>query len=156
MFGSKSAPLNFSRFPAWCCAALAVAYGVPASHCVDDMISIERLSTIGSGRTSWLLFARLCGCLVSMEKSPPPSPTFTVIGVVLDVRNYPSGEIIIKVTQRRLEVLTETIINILKKDTLLSGEAASLSGKLGFTITVAFGRVGRARIRPTPQGVVAV
>ncbi len=41
VFGGSSSPLNFARYPAWMCEALAVYFSLAASHCVDDMIGID-------------------------------------------------------------------------------------------------------------------
>ena len=143
VFGSKSAPLNFSRFPAWCMQVLAVAWAIAASHCVDDVISIERESTAFSAREAWLLLASCCGWLISMEKSPAPSARFLVIGVLLDLGNFT-----LSVSQKRIQSLEVLIRDILLSKKLPSGQAASLSGKLGFTLCATFGRIGRARMRP--------
>ena len=148
VFGSKSAPLNFSRYPAWCMQVLAVAWAVAATHCVDDVISMERTSTVQSAREAWLLLASLCGWLVSLEKSPLPSVRFTVIGVYIDLKNFTA-----MVTQRRIEALKDMIDTIIGSKRLSSGQAASLSGKLGFAISATFGRVGRARMRPLQESV---
>ena len=64
---------------------MAVIFTVPLSHCVDDMISVERETTAPSARQAWLLFASLCGWLLSMEKSAEPSALLNVIGVTLDL-----------------------------------------------------------------------
>jgi hypothetical protein len=40
------------------------------------------------------------------------------------------------------------LAKILQANRLLSGEAASLAGKLGFSVWSAFGKIGRAQIRP--------
>jgi hypothetical protein len=53
---------------------------------------------------------------------------------------------LVSVTEKRLEALA--IRRILIAKILGSGQASSLAGKLGFTITAAFGRVGRAKLRP--------
>lgn len=146
LFGSKSAPLNFSRYPTWCCEVMAFIFAVPMTHCVDDMISVEREDTAASARQAWLLFAELCGWLVSMEKSPPPSALLNVIGVILDLRSFPAGEIFVRISNKRVTTITDTISMILKEGVLGCGQAASLAGKLGFTISATFGKVGRARI----------
>lgn len=52
------------------------------------------------------------------------------------------------VTKRRISSLKSVIVTILSKRILGSGEAASLTGKLGFTLSSFFGKVGRCRIRP--------
>ena len=53
-----------------------------------------------------------------------------------------------KVTARRIEQLTKTIRMIKSSGKLGSGDAASLTGKLGFTLCATFGRFGRAKLRP--------
>ena len=148
VFGSKNAPLNFSRFPAWACEVHASLLGIPASHCVDDVISIERLSTTAAGRECWLVFTKLCGWKISLEKSPPPSQMFKVIGVSIDLRRNNGSPMTVMVTKRRLQSLSSLIKDIIVKNALTSGVAASLAGKLGFTISATFGRIGRSQIRP--------
>ena len=89
VFGSRSAPLNFSRFPAWCCQVLGRAWAIPMTHCVDDMITVERLATAESSREAWLTFAELCGWLVAMDKSPLPDVKFAAIGIIMDLSRFP-------------------------------------------------------------------
>lgn len=148
LFGSKGAPLNFSRFPAACCQWMACLFAVAMSHCVDDVISLERALTAASGRDCWLRFAELCGWKISREKSPPPCDHMPVIGVMLDLRSLPDGNAFVAVTKKRLQALEASIRSVLLSNTLGSGYAAALAGKLSFTITAAFGRLVRARIRP--------
>ena len=88
------------------------------------------------------------GWLSSLEKSPAPSQRFVVIGVCLDLRPWPVTDPLVSVTEKRVQALETTIRKILIAKILASGQASSLAGKLGFTITAAFGRVGRAKLRP--------
>ena len=69
LFGGSSSPLNFSRYPAWMCEALAVLFAVPASHCVDDMIGIDPADIVMTGWNAWRHFAKISGWEVSDEKS---------------------------------------------------------------------------------------
>ena len=64
VFGSRNAPLNFSRHPAWACQVMASLIAVPMTHCVDDVIVIEDTDFIDSGREAWFC---IMGLLV--EKS---------------------------------------------------------------------------------------
>ena len=50
LFGGKSPPLNFARFPAWTCQVVAVLFALPMSHCVDDLICIEPENIVVSGQ----------------------------------------------------------------------------------------------------------
>ena len=72
VFGGPSSPLNFARYPAWMCEALAVYFSLATSHCVDDMIGIDPSDIVVSGWSDWRYVARRCGWEVSDEKSPPP------------------------------------------------------------------------------------
>ena len=148
LFGSKTAPLNFARFPAWCCEAMAVLFGAPLTHCVDDMICIEQQSSISCARTCWLAFAKLCGWLISMEKTPGAAQVFSVIGVSIDLRPCPSGQPTVMITKRRIQSVSSLLNSILVSQALTSGVAASLAGKLGFSLSATAGRFGRAMLRP--------
>ena len=148
LFGGKSPPLNFARYPAWLCEVAAVLFGIPVSHCVDDMISVEPRKLAMLGRWCFVELCRLTGWEISEEKSPLPSDCFVVIGVELDLAEVPTGEAAIRVTAKRIEQLEAILLKIQKADRLGSGESASVTGKLGFTLCACFGRHGRAKLRP--------
>jgi len=148
VFGSKTSPVNFPRYPAWFCTVVARIFRLPASHCVDDVIIIEESAVVDSGKMCWDLLMDLCGWKMNVEKEMSPAQVFCVIGVSVDLRPFPAGDPFIMVTVRRLEALFVLIKSILAKRSLGSGEASSLGGKLGFTLSSTFGRVGRCRIGP--------
>ena len=148
LFGSKTVPVNFARFPAVFCDMIARLFLIPCSHCVDDMIIIEEEEVAVSGKQCWSLFAEWAGWLLSAEKEMEPSALFTAIGISVNLRPFPHGDPTILVTKRRVASLLEIIKNVLDKKKLGSGEAASIAGKLGFTLSSAFGKVGRCRVRP--------
>jgi len=148
VFGSKTSPVNFARYPATFCVMAALLFMLPATHCVDDVIIIEPSDVAVSGKLCWDLLMKLCGWKMSLAKDKDPSQLFTVIGVSVDLRPLPLGDPNVMVTQRRLASLENMIRWILLKMCLGSGEAASLSGKLGFTLSATFGRIGRCRVKP--------
>ena len=76
-----------------------------------------------------------------------------MIGVVLDLRRVPLEGTTVAVTLKRVQVLKVFVTEIVRSGRLSSGDAASLSGKLGFTITATFGKGGRAKIRPIMKRV---
>ena len=108
-FGGRSTPLNFARYPASCCYALATFAALPVEHCVDDMMGSDRIQTVRSGWTPWRLFADLCVWRVSDAKSPPPAQVLTVLGPENDLRSLPHQQMIIRFTERRLQVLSTTL-----------------------------------------------
>ena len=148
LFGGSSSPLNFARFPAWMCEALAVFFAVAVSHCVDDMIGVDPDDVVMSGWRAWRRLAKRCGWEVSDAKSPLPSQRFMVIGVTLCLTNLPVENAFLSVSEKRLVMLDMLLARIVAKGMLSSGEAASLCGKLGFALCAVFGRVGRAKLRP--------
>jgi hypothetical protein len=148
LFGGKSPPLNFARFPAWMCEVNAVLFGAPTSHCVDDIISVEPESLAAAGNMAFKSLCLLTGWAISEEKSPEPAYSFIVIGVQLDLSLVPEGEAAIRVTEKRIEQLDLILRKIRDDDRLGSGDAAQVTGKLGFTLCACFGRYGRAKLRP--------
>ena len=107
---------------------------VACFHCVDDVIAIERAATAASGRSAWFQFIKLCGWEMSEEKRKEPSARFNVIGVALDLSSLPQGNPSVRITCQRVQSLLTTIRAVLHSDRLTSGQAASLSGKLGFAL----------------------
>jgi len=149
VFGSKSSPLNFSRYPALFCWCAAVLFKVAATHCVDDVISVESSDTAASGMEAWENFMALCGWKLSSEKRKLASNILTVIGVSLNLQPLPSNCATVMVTKKRLQALWKILRKIMSSGRLGSGLAASLTGKLGFTLSSCFGRVGRCHLRPS-------
>ena len=70
MFGSGSAPLNFTRYADFCCRALAALFAIPATHCVDDVIVFEIMRTIMNAFVCWRAFADLCCWDVPDDEAP--------------------------------------------------------------------------------------
>ena len=85
---------------------------------------------------------------ISEVKSPPPSDVFSVIGVQIILKGFPNSDPLIMVTVKRVQTLDLVLFQILEQRALMSGQAASLSGKRGFAVSAAFGNLGRAQIRP--------
>eukprot|EP00972_Heterocapsa_arctica_P091579 13509631-Heterocapsa_arctica.AAC.1 len=61
LFGSNTAPLNFTRIPDFCTYAASFLMFIPFVHCVDDMLSAERCVTADSAYSSWRFLAAACG-----------------------------------------------------------------------------------------------
>ena len=132
LFGSGNAQLDFTRFPEFCCRALATFFAIPAVHCVDDVIVIELLSFVDLGFSSWRKFADLCGWDVPDSKSPPPSQLFRALGAMMDFSTYPKGPICIRPAEDRLTELMEILQRILTERALAPALAGKIYGKLVF------------------------
>ena len=148
VFGSKTAPVSFARYPAAFCEIIAVLFLLPATHCADDVIFIEVLEVAAAGKLCWDLLMRLCGWLMSAAKDMAPSGCFSVVGISLNLKPYPFSDPSVLITARRVSALLDILEAVLKAKVLGCGEAASLAGKLGFALCVTFGRFGRCRVKP--------
>ena len=84
-FGGKSCPVNFARVPDFWCYVMASMGAMGMSHCVDDMLVAERASTISSGYRLWRETVALAGWDVPDKKSPPPSSSCQILGVMSDL-----------------------------------------------------------------------
>ena len=146
-FGGKSCPVNFARVPDWGCHLMASLCGMPLSHCVDDMLAVDRRSTISAGFLVWRGLARLAGWDVPDRKSPPPSACGRVLGVTSDLSPTPLAPPLIRVTHDRIEVLMAALAKVRQEGRLAPGLAGKLWGRLQFASTQAYGRTGRAMLR---------
>ena len=148
VFGGRSTPLNFSRYPSWCCYAMACLGALPAEHCVDDVIVAERACTIMSGWTLWRKFADLCGWRVPDTKSPEPTNCQTVLGAEIDTSSFPHKPVVIRITKNRTEVLLHQLHEILAANNLPAGLSGQIWGKLQHACSMLWGRYGAAKLRP--------
>ena len=103
------------------------------SSCVDDVICIERLETVGSAYVCWRELCNLLGWDVPDSKSPPPERSFQVLGIFLDLSGTPQFAFHILITEKRLEKLLKLLTQYLTSQRLAPGEAASLFGQLSWT-----------------------
>ena len=147
LFGSGNSPLNFSRFPDWCCRVLSFLFAIGAIHCVDDVLVLERACTVDSAYQCWRIFAALCGWDVPDAKSPPPSDFFRVLGAMTDFRQYPDGPMLLRAASDRVESILEMLTEIRDCNRLSSALAGKIYGKLMFMSSQYYGRLGRALIR---------
>ena len=117
------------------------------SHCVDDMLVAERASSIASGHRLWRGSAALAGWDVPDQKSPPPSRSSQILGVLSDLSHTPDQTPVVRVTAARVERLSAQLREVLRCGRLGSGLAGKLWGRLQFASTQAYGRTGRAMLR---------
>ena len=83
-FGGKSCPVNFARVPDWCCHVLATMAGLATSHCVDDVLAVDRKTTIFSGWHVWRVLEACFGWVFPDSKGPLPSQVHRILGATSD------------------------------------------------------------------------
>ena len=114
---------------------------------MDDLINIERSSTVASAREAWLAFASLCGWDIPLAKSPLPSQYFRALGVFVDLRPLPRSTAYIQVCPLRIDGILEMMVAILERNRLPSGLASSLVGRLMFACVAFSGFYGKSMLR---------
>ena len=147
VFGGRSTPLNFARFPAWCCHAMAVLAALPCEHCVDDMISAERMKSMRSGWVVWRRFADHCGWRVPDVKSPEPSQQCIALGADFNLIQHPKGPMSVGIHDARIEAITSILTAIQEDEKLSCGLAGQVWGKLQHASSMLWGKFGSAKLR---------
>ena len=148
LFGSGSAPLNFSRFPAWCVFVLCSAFGLLSDHCVDDILFVELFSSCFSGFRAWRDFACDCGWDIPDKKSPPPASKFRTLGADTDLARFPEGEILLRPAADRVSRVLADLRSIHENRHLTPAFAGRLFGRMMFASSQYFMKFGRCMLRP--------
>ena len=112
-------------------------------HCIDDIMTSERVETIHVAYKVWRKFVDLCGWDVPDEKSPPPADLFRVLGAMIDLTKTPLSPVI-RLAEDRYEKLLRSAWAVLDAQSLGAGLAGQLFGQFGFSCSQFFGGWGRA------------
>ena len=107
--------------------------GLATSHCVDDVLAVDRKTTIFSGWLVWRVLAACCGWVVPDEKSPLPSQVHRILGATSDLSQTPYGPPTLSIAQDRVEQLSSMIRDVLDSGSLTPAMAGKLWGRLGFS-----------------------
>lgn len=142
LFGERSSPLNFSRYPDWCAFCCAALFMVILRQCVDDLISIERnlVDRLRPRRMAYLRGFVWVG--YSFQEIFHASRLFRALRAFVKLTPLPCSPATIQVYERRNEALLETHSAVMSRCRLSSGQAASLVGKLMFASVAFAGCVG--------------
>ena len=116
-------------------------------QCVDDLLSVERATTMRSGYEAWRLFATLCGWDVPDAKSPPPKDFLRTLGAMTDLREFPLGPISLRSAEDRVQSTLADLRGILETRRLPPAFAGKLYGRMQWASATCFGRFGRAMLR---------
>ena len=65
LFGCSLAPANFCRIPDWCAHVGSRLFALVLIHCSDDVMTVERSSTVKLAFRVWRKFAEICGWDIS-------------------------------------------------------------------------------------------
>ena len=101
----------------------------------------------GTGQICLTGLHRLIGFPLELKKHVPPSAQFVFLGVVTDLAKFMTGVVEMGLKPGRAASVAEAM-RIFEAGGFSVGAArSSLDGKLYFTISTAFGRVGNAALQ---------
>ena len=148
VFGAVSAVTYFCAVPAFLLSVARRVLGIVASNFVDD-VDVVALDVVGGvPQRALRRFFKIMGMPFSDAKHIPWGLTRVFCGVVTDFsRLATEGVVEVYVSDARKAVIDLAIVAALDLG-LTPGSAASLGGKLGFTLTWTFGRFGKAALQP--------
>ena len=132
-FGSSLAPANWSEIVVALAHIMAVCFLAIITHCVDDVCNIELQETVRSARTSFLHLCAAIGFVLDMEKSIEPCENFIYLGLKLILpQSLPHVRLSFSIPEMRRRKILSHLLAIIKEQSLTSGDASSMRGRLFF------------------------
>lgn len=158
-FGLSSAPLQFNRVPEFLCTLARVALAVLVDHYYDDFTITDILgSTViddagcywsSSAQFSLAILCELAGFGFEIKKRKAADSINEGLGVKVDLSKFQLHSIIAFMpTKKRVREVLRDLQQSQLADEMPPSAAQSFQGRLSFTLTAAFGCVGRAAIQP--------
>jgi len=145
-FGLVSSVLNFSRVPALFTAFLRRFFLCWVNHYVDDYLEADVVQASGSNAQEFVhLLHNAARFFLSDKKRVLPAPINRELGVICDLSKAHSDLVVVfSPRPGRCEELISLITRIRADNGIYATDAKRLCGLLGFILTSAYGRVGRA------------
>jgi hypothetical protein len=147
-FGLSSAVLQFNRFPELMVAVARRLLGVVCTHFYDDYAVVEPAFSAKWGQWALRALHTAVGFPFAPKKAVDVSPRFVFLGVVTDFARVQEGVVLMHVSKERVDKLVALLENLLEEREMPPSVAAHVCGKLAFTLSWTFGRVGRACLQP--------
>lgn len=147
-FGLKSAVNQFNRLAETVVCINQVFFAAACDHYFDDFILQEPVSTAANGQKCLRELSALLGMPFAPKKAVDVGNRVIFLGVESDLSESAAGHVSLRVRPDRVQRLQATLEEVLDARELPSGAAASIVGRLSFTLSWVFGRVGRAAMQP--------
>ena len=147
-FGLRAAVPQFNRVTEAVTAIARRLLSVVCTHYFDDFAVVEPQAVCANGQDVLGALLAAIGLPFAPKKHVPPAAVFVFLGVESDLTGAPGGEVSMRVTQARIDSIVDQCVAVLESGEMSSAEASRLAGRLYFTLTWAFGRVGRACLQP--------
>ena len=151
-FGFGTAVLNFNRFPHLMCAMARVLFAVPCAHFFDDYVIVDAAAGGASGQEALAEAHALVGQELEPKKRKPMASGNVALGQHVDVsRAHVDQTVTVSPLRQRCRNILAALRAARQRNHLSTGEAARVRGKLGWVLSAAFGRVGRAATQPLTE-----
>ena len=151
-FGAVSSVVNFNRFPKVMVAMARALFAVMCDQYFDDYMICDLECGGFSAQVSLALCHELVGQELEPKKRKPMALSNVGLGVTIDFSRLLSEHaVLISSVWGRCERVLVMFDLAVQDDYMSPATASSLRGKLGFVLTSAYGRVGRAATQPLTQ-----
>ena len=144
-FGLTAAVVAYNRVAQAVTWLANKALLIPADSFFDDFWSLCPESDADSSFEYFGFLNEILGLVLKVEKDLRPTVEGEVLGHGIKVGTPP---FLFFPTESRIRKITFSIFEALARDSLRPQEASSLAGKLQFTTTALYGKVGRAACKP--------
>ena len=132
-FGSSIAPADWGETVVALAHIMAYIVLAIITHCVDDICGIETEDLVSSSRETFLYLVSCIGLTLDMEKSLTPRADFIYLGLrMLLPCRFTKQIFAIKIPPARRAKLIGHLERILQSNSLTSGDASSMRGRLFF------------------------
>jgi hypothetical protein len=146
-FGLHTSVLQFNRLPKLIEAFMRAYFFIAICHYYDDFCIVE--PEISAHLAQFILRRTIdiLGFLLDAEKHKRAAPANPFLGIVSNLASYGQGFIKMQITPERKQKVTDALSHCKQEKCMSSGTASTIRGKLYFSCTSAWGRVGRAPLQ---------
>lgn len=144
-FGAVSAVYAWDRLGEALTAILREVFLFPASRYVDDLFMPTWASTSSSSRNILLQVIEIFGAVLSPEKTPAPSRSMPVLGVLVSLE---SGEVSLQIEPERTLFWLKELRRLVtvSRPVHMRDLASRMAGRLEFACSAVWGAFPRARL----------
>ena len=147
MFGSTASVYAFNR----CARAIwhisCRWLKLVVTQFYDDFPSLDIKALSLTAYASFTALLKALGWLVSTTKDKPFNDVFQMLGVQMELSNLLKGTLVVSNLESRLTELKQALSRITAERSVTSSDAASLFGRMGFSLSSCFGRASAPGLR---------
>ncbi|KAL1499112.1 hypothetical protein AB1Y20_013624 [Prymnesium parvum] len=153
-FGMAAAVLNFNRFPKLMVAMARSSLALAVDQYFDDYMVVDLEAAGQSGQEGLAFLHRLVARPLDADKHQRMAPVNDGLGVSIDVSAvHTDNRLVVRCRWHRCYTILTLLREARDVDFLPPGTASTVHGKLGFILSAAYGRVGKAATQPLVQRI---